>query len=84
MNDRDVLFITADHGCDPTYEGTDHTREYVPLLVYGKNIKKDYSIGTRSTYADLAATITDLLNIEMVDDGNSFKNEIVKGGSLNC
>ncbi|MGM0410392.1 MAG: phosphopentomutase [Bacillota bacterium] len=78
LSENDVLFITADHGCDPTYEGTDHTREYVPLLAYGKNIKEDNNLGTRSTYADLAATITDLLNVEKVEDGKSFKNEIVK------
>ncbi|MFW5988507.1 MAG: sulfatase-like hydrolase/transferase, partial [bacterium] len=78
LSENDVLFITADHGCDPTYEGTDHTREYVPLLAYGKNINEDNNLGTRSTYADLAATITDLLNVEKVEDGKSFKNEIVK------
>ena len=79
LNENDVLFITADHGCDPTYEGTDHTREYVPLLVYGKNIKEDNKINTRSTYADLAATIADLLSVEKTFSGKSFKKDIIKG-----
>lgn len=78
LNERDILFITADHGCDPTYKGTDHTREYVPLLVYGENIKKDYDIGVRSTYADLAATITELLGVNSVRNGESFAEEIIK------
>ena len=77
LNDHEVLFITADHGCDPTYEGTDHTREYVPLLVYGNNIKENYDINTRDSYADLAATITELLSVEKPKDGESFKNLIL-------
>ena len=80
LNDRDVLFITADHGCDPTYEGTDHTREYVPLLVVGKNIINDNDIKIRDSYADLAATIAELLSVEKTDDGESFKNSILKEG----
>ena len=78
LNDDDVLFITADHGCDPTYEGTDHTREYVPLLVYGNNIKEDNDINIRDSYADLAATIAELLSIEKTADGESFRNLIIK------
>ncbi len=61
MKDDEVLIITADHGCDPTYKGTDHTREYIPLLVYGKGIKKNVNLGERSTFADIAATVEELL-----------------------
>lgn len=78
LNDDDVLFITADHGCDPTYEGTDHTREYVPLLVYGNNIKIDNDLNIRDSYADLAATISEILSVKKTEDGNSFKNLIIK------
>ncbi|MFW6035567.1 MAG: phosphopentomutase [Halothermotrichaceae bacterium] len=77
MNSEDILIITADHGCDPTYKGTDHTREYVPLLLYGENIKNDYNLGILSTFADLAATITDFLEVEKTEYGNSFKKEIL-------
>ncbi len=77
LREDDVLIITADHGCDPTHEGTDHTREYVPLLIYGKKIKKDYNLKTCSTFADLAATITELLGVEKVENGSSFAKEII-------
>ena len=62
MTDRDLLIITADHGCDPTYKGTDHTREYVPLLVWHKNIKLA-DLGVRSSYADIAATVMENFNL---------------------
>ncbi len=61
LKNDEVLIVTADHGCDPTYEGTDHTREYVPILVYGKEIKGGVDLGIRSTFADIAATIEELL-----------------------
>ncbi len=64
LTENDLLIITADHGCDPTYKGTDHTREYVPLLVYKKDIKKAIDLGTRSTFADTAATIAELFGID--------------------
>ena len=62
MNDDDIVMITADHGCDPGYKGTDHTRECVLFLAYGKGLKKDINLGTRKTYADIAATILDIFN----------------------
>jgi phosphopentomutase len=63
MRDDDILMITADHGCDPAYtKTTDHTRECVPFLMYGKNIKPG-NLGTRGTFADIAATVIDYLNI---------------------
>ncbi len=63
MRESDVLFITADHGCDPTTPSTDHSREYVPLLVYGHRIAHGIDLGIRATFADLAATLADLLSI---------------------
>lgn len=77
MTDEDILFITADHGCDPTTPSTDHSREYVPILVYGKNIKKDISLGTRKTYADLGKTVCDYLDAENSIAGTSFLKEIL-------
>ena len=68
----DLLFITADHGCDPTYPTTDHTREYVPVLAWGPALQGNIALGTRPTYADLAATAGHWLNLETVGKGNSF------------
>ena len=77
MGQEDVLFITADHGCDPGYEATtDHTREYVPILALGQKIKP-VNLGTRKTYADLAATAADLLNVKLDTPGISFAKEIL-------
>ena len=78
MQDEDILMITADHGCDPGFKGTDHSREYVPLLVYGKDIKEDVNLGTRSSFADIAATIQDIFGVEQITAGESFKTEIMK------
>ena len=78
MSEEDVLFITADHGCDPGYKGTDHTRESVPLLCYGASLKEGVNIGTRDSYADIAATIADLFRISYEGDGVSFADEILK------
>ncbi len=61
LKENEILILTADHGCDPTYKGTDHTREYIPILIYGANIKRNINLGTRSTFADIAATIEELL-----------------------
>ncbi|MEN6357905.1 MAG: phosphopentomutase [Armatimonadota bacterium] len=74
MADDDLLFITADHGCDPTTPSTDHTREYVPLLVYGKQIACGVDLGIRSCFCDLSATIADVLSIEYDLPGTSFYN----------
>jgi phosphopentomutase len=63
LRPEDLLFITADHGCDPTDLSTDHTREYVPLLVAGPAISTSRELGTRATFADLGATICDYLQI---------------------
>jgi len=61
MKDNEILIITADHGCDPTYKGTDHTREYIPILVCGKHLKNNVNLGIRTTFADIASTIEHLL-----------------------
>jgi phosphopentomutase len=76
LRDDDLLLITADHGNDPTYRGTDHTREYVPLLVYGKHIAAGRDLGTRATFADIGATITDYLGVAGVGVGTSFWPEL--------
>ena len=77
MKDEDILFITADHGCDPTTPSTDHSREYVPLLVYGKPVKPDSNLGIRSTFADLGQTIADYLGVSVKNlPGKSFLKEI--------
>lgn len=78
MNDKDILIINADHGNDPSYKGTDHTREYIPLLVYGKDIKEGINLGTRNSFADIGATVADILNVSKTKNGTSFKNEIMK------
>lgn len=75
LKDDDVLFITADHGCDPDTESTDHSREYTPLLIYGKSIKPQ-NLGTRDTFADIGKTILDIFNIPNTLSGKSFYSEI--------
>ena len=78
LGDEDLVMITADHGCDPGYAvTTDHTREYVPLLVLGKQVKP-VNLGTRGSFADIAATITELLGVEFDTPGESFAKEILK------
>ena len=69
--------ITADHGCDPSYTATtDHTREYVPLLILGKGVKPG-NLGTRGSFADIAATIAQLLGVDFECPGRSFAEEIL-------
>ncbi len=77
LGDGDIVMITADHGCDPAYAATtDHTREYVPLLVLGKGVKP-VNLGTRTSFADIAATVTELLGVEYENPGRSFADLIV-------
>lgn len=78
LKEDDIIIFTADHGNDPGYKGSDHTREYIPLLVYGKSVKAGVDLGTRKTFADIAATAADLLNIEKPEIGESFKSLILK------
>ncbi len=77
MKDGDILIITADHGCDPTTESTDHSREYVPLLVYGNPVKKGINLYTRDSFSDIAATIAEYLGVEAQIEGKSFLKEIL-------
>jgi phosphopentomutase len=77
MTAQDILFLTADHGNDPTTPSTDHSREYVPLLAYGGMVKAGVDLGTRETFADLGATVADLLGIEPLPFGTSFAGEIL-------
>lgn len=73
----DVLIITADHGCDPCYSGTDHTREHIPVLIYGDGIIPQ-NLGTRACFGDIGATVLDLLGVSGKLDGESFANKITK------
>ena len=77
LGEDDVVMITADHGCDPGYTATtDHTREYVPLLILGKGIQ-NVNLGTRESFADIAATVAQMLGVELDTPGKSFMEEIL-------
>ena len=76
MGAEDVLMITADHGCDPGFPGTDHTREYVPLLCAGKPLRKGVNLGVRRSYADIAATVGEIFRLDYTGDGESFWGQI--------
>ena len=76
LKEDDLLMVTADHGNDPTWHGTDHTREYVPILVYSKSLKESKSLGIRETFADLGATIAENFNVKAPKIGKSFLNEL--------
>ena len=71
MHDEDLLLITADHGNDPTYKGTDHTREYVPLLAYSKQFKQK-GVLPIGKFADISATIIDNFKVKSMENGKSF------------
>lgn len=76
LQDGDILMITGDHGCDPAAPGTDHTREYTPLIVYGKEVRR-VNLGDRRSFADIGATIADIFGINPDIAGESFKGEIL-------
>ena len=75
MRPDDVLIITADHGCDPCHSGTDHTREYIPVLIFGERIKPA-NLGTRAGFCDIAATVLELLDVKGDINGSSFADKI--------
>ena len=77
LRDEDILIITADHGCDPTTESTDHSREYIPILVYGKQVKGGTELGIRDSFTDIGKSILDYLGIDNNLEGKSFINEII-------
>lgn len=77
LNQNDVLILTADHGCDPTTPSTDHSREYVPILIYGNRIRP-LNIGVRPTFADLGATVAELLGVAYNQAGESFASLLLQ------
>ena len=80
LQPEDLMFITADHGCDPTTPSTDHSREYVPLLVYGLKIQPGVNLGVRETFADLGQTAAEFLGVSPTPAGSSFLKAIKKDG----
>lgn len=76
MTSCDMLMITADHGCDPTTKSTDHSREYVPILVYRKGMDKEVNLGTRASFCDIGKTILDYLNVDNELNGESFLSKL--------
>lgn len=77
LRDDDILIISADHGNDPCFKGFNHTRENIPLLVYGKNIKENNYLGIRDTFADISATASEYFNVDKTGLGKSFLSEIL-------
>lgn len=77
LREDDILILTADHGNDPSTPSTDHSREYIPIVAYGKNLKQNVDLGIRETYADISATILDIFGMEKLENGISFKDEIM-------
>lgn len=78
MKDDDILMICADHGNDPTHTGWDHTREHIPFVVYGKGIKEGVNLGVRESFADIGATIAEILGVSGTSIGESFAKDILK------
>lgn len=78
LKEEDLLFITADHGCDPTTPSTDHSREYVPMLVYGKKVKAGVDLGIRKTFADLGQTVSEYLGLDAAFEAESFLKDILQ------
>jgi phosphopentomutase len=78
LREDDILMLCADHGNDPVFAGWDHTREYVPILVYGSNIQKGFNIGTRESFADIGATISAYLDVHKTAIGTSFLKDILR------
>jgi phosphopentomutase len=77
LEDEDLLIITADHGNDPTFRGSDHTREYTPLLVYGKQARAGVNLGTRESLSDIGQTIAENFEVRL-KAGKSFLSEVAK------
>ena len=78
LREDDILIITADHGCDPATPSTDHSRESVPLLIYGKNIKANNNLGTIRSFAHIGATAADYLGVPYKSDAPSLLDKIIK------
>jgi phosphopentomutase len=82
INDDDIIMIAADHGCDPSTVSTDHSREYTPMLAFGKALRQGADLGTRASFADIAATILDIFGIGDTLAGKSFLAEIARGNHI--
>ena len=78
LREDDIVIITADHGCDPSTESTDHSREYVPMIIFGDKIKSGVDLKTRNTFADIGKTVADIFGIESPIPGTSFYREVRK------
>jgi phosphopentomutase len=78
MKETDIAMIVADHGVDPTTKSTDHSREYIPLLVFGKQVKSNVNLGIRGSFADVAATIAEVFSVTAPEIGKSFLKEIIQ------
>ena len=74
MRDDDLLIINADHGCDPTFKGTDHTREYIPVIMYHKRMKHCINLGNLKSFGDIGATLADNFGVQKLPIGNSLKS----------
>ena len=81
LGDDDIIIFTADHGCDPTTPSTDHSREYIPILAAGANVKAGVDIGTRTSFSDIAATVAESFGLGGWHIGTSFYQDIIKGRS---
>jgi phosphopentomutase len=77
LKDDDILLLTADHGCDPTTSSTNHSREYVPLLVYGRNVRHGVNLGTRESFIDVADTLSEAFEVGTYFGGKSFYRDII-------
>lgn len=77
LKEEDILMITADHGCDPSTPSTDHSREYTPLIIYGKPVRENCSLGTRNSFADIAATILEYFGLQQETDGSSMLDIVI-------
>ena len=78
LKEEDILMITADHGCDPSTPSTDHSREYTPLVIAGAPVKAGINLGTRASFADIAASVLEYLEVPGETAGKSFMNEVLK------
>lgn len=78
LDDKDIVILTADHGCDPETPSTDHSREYVPMIIFGKDIKEGINLNTRQTFADIGKTITDIFDVKSDIKGESFYESVKK------
>lgn len=77
LTEKDLLILTADHGNDPVHHGTDHTREYVPLLIYSKAFMEGRELPLRKTFADIGASVADNFGVKLPDQGTSFMHELM-------